>query len=201
MRFPKGNTVPDPVTRAYLDALVLAIASGGSSDRDDRAYSAFEELYDYYAKRIKGWLMADGMPEHLAEEIAQDTMLMVWRKAALFNPAKGPARSWLFTLARNCRMDRLRRELSQTGALPCPAEYLSPPSPEEVNHDIEEEGQLHRAKELLPESQAKLLTMVYCQGKPHAEAAKEQGIPLGTVKSRLRLAISRMRSILHSWRS
>ncbi len=158
--------------------------------------SAFAELFSFYAPRIKGFFMRSGMSAGQAEELAQETLLMVWRKAALFDPAKSSASTWIFTIARNLRIDAIRREHY-------PAQYLledhnpeQEPSPSDGLLKAESEQRIRTAMTSLSPEQVDVLHLHYFDDKPHSEIARVLDLPLGTVKSRLRLAMQRLRSLM-----
>jgi RNA polymerase sigma-70 factor (ECF subfamily) len=182
----------------------------------DRA--AFAALYVHFAPRVKSYLLRLGMADARAEDVAQETMLMIWRKASLYDPDRAAASTWVFTIARNLRADALRRERPQatnradagTGAgaggealLPVATEQEAnaelpnaAPGAEEVFASTERAGRLKDALRRLPQEQAQILDMSYFAGKTHAEIGCALGVPLGTVKSRIRLALARLRTAL-----
>lgn len=164
-------------------------------DRD-----AFARLFGYFAPRVKSFLMRSGLAESAAEEVSQEVMIAVWRKASYFDPARAGASTWVFTIARNQRIDRLRRTRSRTADhLPDPSEEPEvPPSGEDITIVAEREEGVRRALESLPQDQATIVRLAFFAEKPHPEIARELGIPLGTVKSRVRLALNRLRTLLDS---
>ncbi len=171
-------------------ALIQAIAS--HADRQ-----AFAELFRHYAPRVKAWLMRSGAPASSAEELAQETMLMVWRKASLFDGARAGPSTWIFTIARNLRIDRIRRERHPDELMQDPAdEPEGPPQADRLLVAIEREERVRQAMDTLSPEQADVVRLAFFQDKPHSEIERDLGIPLGTVKSRLRLAMSRLRSAL-----
>ena len=164
------------------------------AERGDRA--AFVALFNHFAPRVKGHLMRLGLPAAQADELAQETMLIVWRKAAWFDPSTAGASAWIFTIARNLRIDAARRErLSQADR--DPLEDAPPPPPADTLLDAAQRaGRLRAAIDSLPAEQADVLRLSFFDDRPHAEIERALGIPLGTVKSRLRLAMARLRTIL-----
>jgi RNA polymerase sigma-70 factor (ECF subfamily) len=171
-------------------ALVLAIAA-----RCDRA--AFVTLFGRFAPRLKSWFMRTGSPADQAEELAQETMLAVWRKADGFDPSRAGAATWIFTIARNLRIDALRRlprqELDADDPSLAPQ---APAAPDTVFDTARREDRVRAALTLLPPEQADVIRLSFFEDRPHAEIELALGIPLGTVKSRLRLAMSRLRAHL-----
>ena len=178
------------VDPARLNVLVVAVAQAR-----DRA--AFQALFDHFAPRVKGYLMRLGAGSAAAEDLAQEAMLAVWRKAVLFDPAKASASTWIFTIARNLRISALRREHRPE---PAAEEILlnapdnAPPADESLAAS-QRESRLHEALKLLPAEQARVVELSFFEDTPHREIELRLGIPLGTVKSRLRLAIGRLRAI------
>jgi RNA polymerase sigma factor (sigma-70 family) len=162
-----------------------------------RDKEAFSSLFAHYAPRIKSYLMRQGANPASAEELSQEAMLSVWRKADRFDPAKASAGTWIFTVARNLRIDALRKERRpsfdpQEPAF-VPEAEMSPYAAVEVD---ETRVKIKAAIADLPVEQAEVIRLSFYQDKPHAEIAEELGLPLGTVKSRLRLAMRRVRAAL-----
>ena len=174
--------------------------------RRDRA--AFAALFAHFAPRVKTYLLRLGMTEARAEELAQETMLMVWRKAALFDPGRAAAATWVFAVARNLHTDALRRERSWAarageagdelppGAAAAAAVADAAPGAEEMLAAARRGVRLRDALRALPEEQARVLELAYFGNRSHAEIGRELGVPLGTVKGRLRLALARLRAAL-----
>jgi RNA polymerase sigma-70 factor (ECF subfamily) len=181
---------PLPATDSRA-ALILRVAQ--AADRQ-----AFGELFAHFAPRVKSYLRRLGAPEIVAEDLAQETMLALWRKAALFDPARAGAATWVFTIARNLRIDALRRD-RPTEALP--ADYEHEAADNQLPADAalvvdERDARLRAALEKLPPEQVQLVQLAFYQDKPHREIERQLGIPLGTVKSRLRMAMQRLRAAL-----
>lgn len=184
---PKASALPE---REALAALVEAVASV----RDKRAFAA---LFTHFAPRIKGYMIRLGAEPALAEELTQDAMLAVWRKAHTFDRRQASVSTWLFTIARNRRIDILRRdgraEYDPNDPLlrPDPAK-----PPDEAADQTQREERLRDAVADLPPEQKELLQLAFFKGRSHRDIADETGIPLGTVKSRLRLALAHLRKVL-----
>ncbi|WP_448203621.1 sigma-70 family RNA polymerase sigma factor [Azospirillum sp. sgz302134] len=173
-----------------LEELLLAVGRGR-----DRA--AFAELFGHFAPRLKAYLRRQGCDAGGAEELVQEVMLLVWRRAETYDPAQASASTWVFTIARNKRIDVLRREQRPEIDPDDPA--LVPDPLESADHRVEAKettGRLRAALKDLPPEQAELLRLAYFEDKPHSVISSERGIPLGTVKSRLRLAMERLRKAL-----
>ncbi len=170
---------------------------GEVAARADRA--AFARLFEHFAPRVKGYLMKSGAAADLAEEIAQETLAAVWRKAASFDPARGGASTWVFTIARNLRIDALRRD--RRGQLAAdPFEREAEPEADALIEAEERDQRVREAMRGLSRDQVQVIRLSFFEDKPHSEIAAALGLPLGTVKSRLRLAMTRMRQALEDLR-
>lgn len=175
---------------AELARLIEAVAA--RQDRD-----AFAALFDHFAPRIKAFLMRGNTPAAAAEELAQDALLMVWRKAAQFDRARAGASSWIFTIARNLRIDSARRE--QRGKvldLEASDDFERPAPPDAELLVSEREKRVRAALAHLTVEQLCVVRLSFFEGKAHGDIATELELPLGTVKSRIRLAMSRLRDLL-----
>jgi RNA polymerase sigma factor (sigma-70 family) len=158
---------------------------------------AFAELFRFYAPRLKSYMRKLGAAEDMAEELAQEAMAMVWRKAHLFDSAKASAGTWIFSIARNLRIDAFRRQRRPAIELDDPAFVPDDQASPETELDQGRQAQAVRAAlATLPKEQAKIVHLSFFEDKPHAEIAAQLGIPLGTVKSRMRLAFQRFRKAL-----
>lgn len=196
----------------------LAELIGAIAERGDRV--AFAGLFRHFAPRIKAYLMRGGLPPAAAEELAQEALVQVWRKAASFDRDRARASTWVFTIARNLRIDQLRRAAGgPAGALeaggyggtgaafdssaadPADDDRSSPavetaddnPMPDEQLARARSERDLHAALAKLPAEQREILRLSFFEEQPHAVIAQALSIPLGTVKSRIRLAVGHLR--------
>jgi RNA polymerase sigma-70 factor, ECF subfamily len=155
---------------------------------------AFRKLFQAYAPRLKSYMMRQGADPNTAEELAQETLLTVWRKAGLYSGEKGSATTWIFTIARNLRIDRLRRELTWVAL---PDGHDEEPSadalPDELLSEQERKVRVQAALANLPADQHEVVSLSYVEGLSHSEIAERLGLPLGTVKSRMRLAYHKIR--------
>ncbi|WP_339766066.1 sigma-70 family RNA polymerase sigma factor [uncultured Hoeflea sp.] len=170
------------------------LASAVAERRDQKA---FAELFDHFAPRIKSYLLRLGMEAGQAEELTQEVMIVLWHKAALFDPVKSSLSTWLFRIARNRRIDAFRRDKSALLDADDPA--LQPSQPESADDIVEAEERDERVRKAmldLPEEQAVLVKQAFFLGRSHSQIAEDTGLPLGTVKSRIRLAFSRLRRSL-----
>lgn len=160
--------------------------------RDDQDKQAFAELFAHFAPRVKGFLMRSGTDAGLAEECAQEVMATVWLKAHMFDPARASVATWIFTVARNRKIDVLRKERR-----PEPEDLPWGPEAEPEQEDVlalqQESKLLGAALQDLPTAQRELIQKAYFGDLSHSEIAAATGLPLGTIKSRLRLALERLR--------
>lgn len=185
-----GGRTPDAKIARLMVAHLGAIAS-----RQDRA--AFEDVFRYFGPRVKAYMLKLGADNALAEELMQETMVSVWRKADKFDPAKAAASTWIFTIARNLRIDAYRK---MSRPEPDPNDPAFVPDGEvpadAVLMQSETAQRLRDIIATLPQEQRTMLQLSYFQDKSHSEISEAFGIPLGTVKSRLRLAMQKVRHAL-----
>ncbi len=166
-----------------------------------RDVEAFRKLFQAYAPRVKSYMMRQGADPGTAEELTQETLLTVWRKAALYSGDKGSATTWIFTIARNLRIDKLRREVSWQPLPEGHAEEASDdPAPDEELQERERRVRVRAVLDALPKDQAEVVTLSYVEGLSHSEIAERLGLPLGTVKSRMRLAYDKIREAVEDLR-
>lgn len=160
--------------------------------RDNQDRAAFARLFAHFAPRVKGFLMKSGADPQVAEDCAQDVMVTLWRKAHLFDPTRASVSTWVFTIARNRRIDLARREKR-----PEPEDLGWGPEPETAQDDSvalqQETDQLGQALKKLPAKQRELIERAYFGDLTHKEIADATGLPLGTIKSRIRLALEKLR--------
>jgi RNA polymerase sigma-70 factor, ECF subfamily len=186
---PAGEMLGE-ADREHFAGLLVAVA-----ERQDRA--AYSELFAYYAPRVKSYLMRLGADNGQSEEIAQDVMVTVWRKASLFDRRQASVSTWIFRIARNRRIDVFRRtkrpDLDPEETMILPAGVEAPDARIEA---METETRVRAAMKGLPEEQLQLLRMAFYEGLSHREIAEKLDVPLGTVKSRIRLAFAKMKSRL-----
>lgn len=181
---------------AELTTEQLLISVGNKADR-----KAFNQLFKMMSPKVFAQGMKILRNEQLAKDLVQEAMLAVWQKASLYNVDKGSAQGWIFTLARNRCFDMLRKQQRQPNCVS--ADDLWPTGEIPVTDD-EDEGQLvsieqsemKKLYEQLPEAQRDVAMMIFVQGMTHQEAALTLNIPLGTVKSRLRLALCKLKTYL-----
>jgi RNA polymerase sigma-70 factor (ECF subfamily) len=160
---------------------------------------AFAELFEYFAPRLKSVLLRSGTDYQTAEELAQEAMLSVWRKSHLFDPAKASASTWVFTIARNLRIDRFRRE--RRPELDPNDPSLVPEAESPVDDQLHAQDRGKRIRECLDElplEQQEVVRLSFNEGLTHQEIADRLELPLGTVKSRIRLSFAKLRPMLRN---
>ncbi len=161
----------------------------------ERCRAAFARLFHAFAPRIKAQLIRQGLGVALAEEVAQETLLAIWRKAGQFNAQRASAEAWIYGVARNQRIDTLRREQRHLRSIFNDAAPAAP-TPEECLQAVQDLGQVRTALAGLPLDQADLLQRSYYHDHSHSRIAVDLGMPLGTVKSRMRRATQHLRLML-----
>ena len=164
----------------------------------ERSDGAFRRLFQEFGPQIRHYMMRHGADAATAEELAQETLLAVWRKAAQYCAAKGTPATWMFSIARNLRIDRLRREtcwqeLSDEVAEGTPSEDTPP---DDAASERQRQARVQAVLAALPEDQRAVVTAAFVDGLSHHDISARLSLPLGTVKSRLRLAYQKVRAAL-----
>lgn len=192
------NPPKAPDDKAALNLHLKACMSKVALDRDREAFS---ELFDHFVPLIRAFSLAREPGAALvADELAQEVIIKLWDKAHTYKPEMAQVSTWVFTLARNCRIDQLRKS----------SRYATDIDPSDIFLDLEDEQlgpfqatqqqrieqDIHSKLKQLPSEQAQVLGKVYLEGKSHQESADELGLPLGTVKSRVRLALKKLELLL-----
>jgi RNA polymerase sigma-70 factor (ECF subfamily) len=161
----------------------------------DRA--AFQCLFMRFGPRVKAFMINSGASADTAEDLVQDVMLTLWRKAKLYSPERGSVAAWVFTIARNLRIDRLRRQSPQAYEDIADVNLAAPDaSGEEEAHLRQRDKLVGKAMAELPPDQRRVIEMSFIQDMPQADIARKLAVPLGTVKSRMRLAYVKLRERL-----
>lgn len=165
----------------------------------ERDRAAFAVLFDHFAPRLNGYLQKLGFDAGAAEDMAQEVLAVLWHKAHLFDPAKSSLATWLFRVARNRRIDAVRRDRSHL--LDARDPLLVPDAPEPPDNGMDaarRDAIVRAAMDGLPDNQRELLAYAYFLGLTQSQIAERTGLPLGTVKSRTRLAFERLRGALEN---
>ena len=190
MKRVRMTEAADDIANDDLSALLSAVAR-------DRDVAAFEILFRHYAPRVKAYMARLARDGQAAEELMQETMMAVWNKAVQYEPSRGTVSAWIFTIARNHRIDAYRR-MRRPAFDPADPAFV----PDEVpgaDAQVEEQQdaqRLRRAMAQLPPEQHDLLKESFFNDRSHSAIAEAFGIPLGTVKSRIRLAFAKLRAAL-----
>ncbi len=161
--------------------------------------TAFANLFAWYAPRMKSVMLRQGAEHMLADELVQEAMLAVWRKSHLFDPDKSTPSTWIFTIARNLRIDRFRKE--NRPELDPHDPMLSPASEKPADEAVEEKDRQRLVQDCLatlPSEQREVISLSFMEGLAHSEIAERLDLPLGTVKSRLRLSFEKLRPMLRT---
>lgn len=166
------------------------------AERRDR--EAFTRLFDHFAPRLNAYLMRLGTDSALAEEIVQDVMSTLWRKAQLFDPAKSSLSTWLYRIARNRRIDLARRERGEFDPEEPMLQPAATPDLDKLMDVQQRDEAVHTALLTLPPEQLDLVKLAFFEGLSHSQISDVTGVPLGTVKSRIRLAFTRLRRMLEA---
>jgi RNA polymerase sigma-70 factor (ECF subfamily) len=163
----------------------------------ERDREAFQRLFLQFGPKIKALMMRSGSDAHSAEDLVQDVMLTLWRKAHLYAADRGSVSAWIFTIARNVRIDRLRRQSSRVYEDIADVDLEAPEADgEEVAETKQRDRLVGQALADLPPDQRRVVEMSFIQDMPQAEIARVLNLPLGTVKSRIRLAYAKLRDNL-----
>lgn len=188
----KARLVKTDSVTANEKAKRMAWVGQMTAVRDTRDTDAFAELFGYFGPRVKSFLMKSGATPDVAEECTQDVMVTIWNKAHLFDPGKASVSTWIFTIARNRRIDHLRKARRVE-----PEDLPWGPEAEPAQDDAialqQESEKLGAAIAGLPDKQRVLIEKAYYGELTHSEIAAQTGLPLGTIKSRIRLALDRLR--------
>lgn len=200
---PQTDAADTPDTENAMQATIKMDSQGRRNDEwslclqqvatEDR--KAFAHLFSHFAPLIKAFaLSGSALAASNADELVQEVMLKVWQKASRYNPQKAAASTWIYTIARNCRTDMYRR--LQKFDTPLSAEDVMPDDREEEPFvAVQQKRSATRLREMmdqLPHEQSQILAKVYMEGKSHSEVSLELDLPLGTVKSRVRLAMQKL---------
>lgn len=204
--WPKTHKTTRPLVQPLLDGcdLRLNVVGKKSMDylshqsrdliavRDSRDRAAFGRLFDHFAPRLKAMMLRGGLHDGTADDVVQDVMLAVWHKAGQFDPHRAQAASWIYRIARNRKIDLARRK-----PLPLPETIEEPPDLEPDAEQIlalrQEAALLREALTNLSSEQRTTIQKAFVEDLPYSQISQMTGLPLGTVKSRIRLGLDRLR--------
>ncbi len=185
-----ANPRPDDTQNAQMARHLAAVAQ--NSD-----VAAFEEVFRYYGPRVRAYMARLSRDAQFADELMQETMMTVWRKSGQFSAEKGNVSTWIFTIARNLRIDALRKT-NRPAYDPNDPAFVpdDEPSADSALELRQDSARLHEAMKDLPPEQLEMLKLSFFEDASHGAISERLGIPLGTVKSRIRLAFSKLRAAL-----
>lgn len=198
----KGNTISSMnITKQKKPNAIWNNYLRDVAKKQDR--KSFKSLYEHFGPLLKSYFISKYPSNHsiqMMEELVQEVMIKVWQKAHTFDPSKAAASTWIFTLARNTRIDMLRRQNKYANTTSIETEVVWEDSTENgpytlLNHNRDSD-QIQACLLQLPEEQALVIRKVYMESKSHSEVAEELQLPLGTVKSRVRLAQNKLQGLL-----
>jgi RNA polymerase sigma-70 factor (ECF subfamily) len=167
--------------------------------RDRRDKQAFGKLFDHFAPRLKAMLIRGGLRDGSADDVVQDVLLAVWHKAAQFDPHRAEASAWIYRIARNRQIDVIRRRPPPTPDELPEIESTEPDAAQILALD-QEGTRLRAALARLNPDQSQLLEQAFFEELPHSQISQISGLPLGTIKSRIRLGLDRLRRELKDLR-
>lgn len=177
----------EPLGDQHWAKLMLQIA-------DERSTEAFSALYDHFAPRLKSYLIGRGANDAQADELLQSCLLQVWESAGRYDPKLANVATWIYRIARNRYFDQLRKQQVRDKH----ANVLQEPIETTLVEPDQQSEQLQRALRTLPSKQAQVLYMSFYQSLSHREIAEQLEIPLGSVKSSLRLAMEKLRGCMEA---
>jgi RNA polymerase sigma-70 factor, ECF subfamily len=163
---------------------------------DQRDQAAFGLLFDHFGPRLKSWLVHQSVAVDEAEELVQEVMTILWHRASLYDPQKSSLSTWLFRIARNRRLDAQRRARGKLALGETEWLLMEMEATDSLLEDEERDARVRRALSQIPGEQMKLVQAAFFLGQSHSEIAAATGLPLGTVKSRIRLAFQHLRKAL-----
>lgn len=176
-----------------LDGAELARLVERIGARRDR--EAFRLLFDHFAPRVRGFLIRRGLPAGQADDLAQECMLAIWRRAESYDVAKSAVSTWVYTIARNLHIDQYRK-LARADRVDLTDPSLRPgeiPAADELYARGQDVSAVTEALDILPDDQRRVLDLAFMEGLSHREIAVRLALPLGTVKSRIRLAMDKLK--------
>lgn len=187
----EGDRLPAPTETVRLAGLLDRV--GRARDRE-----AYRAVFDHFAPRVRTFLINRRLTNALAEELTQEVMLTVWRRAATYDRSKASAATWIYTIARNLHIDHFRKESRAQRLDESDPQLLpdAPPDADELISRSQEADAVSAALAELPADQIDVLSLAFREGLSHSEISERLGLPLGTVKSRVRLAMTKLRQTL-----
>tara|TARA_R110002096_G_scaffold257381_1_gene450767 strand:- start:86215 stop:86823 length:609 start_codon:yes stop_codon:yes gene_type:complete len=188
----KGRPMDEPSTLSNISHEQLVSMVAHNKDR-----SAFQILFEYFAPRLKSYLLNFKIADQKAEDLAQDVMLTLWQKAEKFDPAKAKISTWLFRVARNKYIDQVRKQkYPEVNADDHVALMVAPEKTDQNLHEKQNSGRIQKAMKVLNEDQRKVIELSFFKELSHSQIAEATDLPLGTVKSKIRMAFQTLRKEL-----
>lgn len=204
------KTAYGPLSKTDSPATVTGLPGRGALDAAlmlrvgrDRDRSAIAELATHYAPRLKGWLVNRGAISETAEDLVQDVLVKVWKKAETFDPKKASFSTWVYRLTRNCWIDHKRKHDRLQPTAPDVMQTLADKAIDGVDQTYDQQEAAKAVNEALaelPPDTKSMLQMSFFEGLSHSQIATRTGLPLGTVKSRIRAPLKRLQTRLEAYR-
>jgi RNA polymerase sigma-70 factor (ECF subfamily) len=180
-----------PVSPPPFDARAMIARVAEARDR-----TAFATLFEYYAPRVKTLLVRSGSTPSAAEELTQEAMIAVWRKAHLYDAQRASPAAWIFTIARNLRIDSARRGSSALYEMDLSFGAEAPQQPDEILNGVQDAERVRSAIRTLNSDQAQAIEMAFFQEQTHSQISETLGVPLGTIKARIRFGMMKLRAVI-----
>jgi RNA polymerase sigma-70 factor, ECF subfamily len=190
LRAVPSDTTPEPAAPSPDPSDAELLARVGERDRE-----AFEILYGRYVRSVFGLALRRLGDRGHAEDAVQEAFTAIWRSASTYRPERGAAGGWLYTVARNAIVDRLRRN-GPTADAELPELASSEPGPAQRAEDSDVAWRVHRALEELQPREREVIELAYWSGMSQSEVAEYLHLPLGTVKTRTRSGLAHLASVL-----
>ncbi|MEZ5758669.1 MAG: sigma-70 family RNA polymerase sigma factor [Emcibacteraceae bacterium] len=192
----KGSKMDEPSAYSDYSHEQLVILVARNKDRH-----AFHQLFDYFAPRIKSYLLNFNISDQKAEDLTQDVMITLWQKADKFDPEKAKISTWLFRVARNKYIDKVRQQkYPEVNADDHIASMIAPEKTDQNIKETQDRGRIEMAMSVLNDEQRKVIELSYFKELSHSQIAAATNLPLGTVKSRIRMAFQTLREELGDYR-
>ena len=172
---------------------LLSLIDKISSDRDEIAFSS---LFDFIAPKINAYYLQNGLSKDNSEELTQEVMSTIWLKSYQYDPTKSAVSTWVYTIARNKKVDFLRKKSGKDMNEEDVREFLYTENMLDSISEGEIKDQIDKISKELTEDQRKMIKMSFFENKTHKKIAEELEIPLGTVKSRIRHILIKMQKLL-----
>ncbi len=192
----KGRTMDDPSVLSEISHEQLVIMVARNKDKH-----AFRQLFDYFAPRIKSYLLNFQITDQKAEDLTQEVMITLWQKADKFDPDKAKISTWLFRVARNKYIDKIRKQkYPEVNADDHIASMVAPDKTDKSIKELQDQGRINMAMAALSDEQRIVIELSFFKEFSHSQIAARTNMPLGTVKSRIRTAFQILRKELGDYK-